>query len=55
MVFTSHDRAGHGVLSSRLGLQAAAIEVHDELDFWAVLTDRLATGGKQAPVLARAS
>ncbi|MFT4187675.1 MAG: thymidine kinase [Aeromicrobium sp.] len=33
-VFTSHDRAGEGVVSSRLGLSAAATEVPPDFDFW---------------------
>ena len=44
LIFTSRDRAGSGTLSSRLGLQAAAIEVSDETDFHALVTDRLSHG-----------
>ena len=32
LIFTSQDRAGSGVISSRLGLQSAAIEVSPEID-----------------------
>ena len=32
LIFTSKDRAGSGVISSRLGLQSAAIEVDSDLD-----------------------
>jgi len=34
VIFTRSDRAGSGVLSSRLGLQIEAVEVSDETDFW---------------------
>ncbi len=33
LIFTRHDRAGKAVVSSRLGLEAPAIEVTDETDF----------------------
>jgi len=36
MVFTRNDRAGAGVLSSRLGLEVPAIEVTDETDFFEI-------------------
>lgn len=35
-VFTRNDRAGSGVLSSRLGLEVAAVEVTDDTDFFAL-------------------
>jgi thymidine kinase len=38
MIFTSQDRAGAAILSSRLGLQTRAHEVDRKTDFWAVLT-----------------
>ena len=41
LVFTSHDRAGSGTISSRLGLQTAAQEVVPETDFHALVTDRV--------------
>ncbi|QTE28343.1 thymidine kinase [Pengzhenrongella sicca] len=42
VIFTRNDRAGSQVLSSRLGLQTAAEEVHDGTDFWVeVVTRRL--------------
>jgi thymidine kinase len=44
LVFTRHDRAGVGVLSSRLGLKVAAIEVDDDLDFRAFVVERLSHG-----------
>jgi thymidine kinase len=36
IVFTRNDRAGAGVLSSRLGLEVAATEVTDATDFFAL-------------------
>ena len=43
MLFTRGDRAGHGRLSSRLGLQRPAREVADDDDLWqAVVEERLA-------------
>ncbi|WGT48378.1 thymidine kinase [Tessaracoccus lacteus] len=33
-VFTSQDRSGSGVITSRLGLKVAALEVDAEFDFW---------------------
>jgi thymidine kinase len=36
IVFTRNDRAGAGVLSSRLGLEVAAVEVTDATDFFAL-------------------
>lgn len=43
-VFTQHDRAGESVLSSRLGLQADAIEVAADLDFREVVVAALSAG-----------
>ncbi|CAL8967328.1 Thymidine kinase [Tessaracoccus sp. O5.2] len=43
-VFTSQDRAGEGVIASRLGLTAAAIEVDEAFDFWRYVIAEL-TGG----------
>jgi len=45
-IFTSHDRAGEATLSSRLGLQANAIEVHPEFDFWHYVVEELTHGGR---------
>jgi thymidine kinase len=45
-VFTSHDRAGAGVMSSRLGLTAAATEVTDDVDFLALLVRTLSGGAR---------
>ena len=45
-IFTSHDRAGAATLSSRLGLQHEAIEVHDDFDLWQYVVDTLTRGGR---------
>lgn len=45
-IFTSHDRAGEATLSSRLGLQATAIEVRPDFDFWQYVVDELTHGGR---------
>lgn len=44
LVFTRHDRAGEGVLSSRLGLELPAIEVTDDLDFRGLIVGQLSQG-----------
>lgn len=44
LVFTRLDRAGSGVLSSRLGLKVPAIEVGPDLDFRAFVVERLSHG-----------
>lgn len=45
-LFTSHDRAGENRLSSRLGFERQAIEVHTDLNFWHVVVDELTHGGQ---------
>ncbi|MFF0268061.1 thymidine kinase [Kribbella sp. NPDC004536] len=45
-IFTSHDRAGESVLSSRLGLSAEAVEVREEFDFWDYVVGELTHGGR---------
>jgi thymidine kinase len=45
-LFTTHDRAGEAVLSSRLGLTLEAIEVPTDLDFWRYVVDSLTQGGR---------
>ena len=45
-IFTSHDRAGESVLSSRLGLSADAVEVRTEFDFWDYVVGELTHGGR---------
>jgi thymidine kinase len=44
VIFTRNDRAGHHVLSSRLGLQTAAHEVVDATDFWVEVVTRRIDG-----------
>ncbi|WP_040284353.1 thymidine kinase [Tessaracoccus massiliensis] len=43
-VFSSQDRAGEGVITSRLGLSARAIEVPPEFDFWRYIIGELTSG-----------
>lgn len=45
-VFTVHDRAGTSRLSSRLGLEVAAIEVPQDFSFWQFTVDELTAGGR---------
>jgi thymidine kinase len=45
-IFATRDRAGAGLLSSRLGLTHAAIEVDEEFDFWRHVVDHLTQGGR---------
>ena len=45
-IFTTHDRAGESILSSRLGLQHDAIEVHPDFNFWRYVVDTLTQGGR---------
>jgi thymidine kinase len=49
-IFTSHDRAGEAIVSSRLGLTHDAIEVEPDFDFWAYVVDSL-TGGARIDYL----
>ena len=44
LIFTSHDRAGSGVISSRLGLQSPAIEVVPGFDIHKLVIDKLSMG-----------
>ncbi len=46
VLFSSHDRAGESMISSRLGLRIQAVEVHPETDFWAEITGRLTRGAR---------
>ncbi|MHA7238962.1 thymidine kinase [Arthrobacter sp. TMS1-12-1] len=46
VLFTSHDRAGESMISSRLGLQVPAVEVLPDTDFWAELTLRQTMGAR---------
>ena len=45
-MFTTHDRAGEAVLSSRLGLSHQAIEVSGDFDFWKYVVDSLTQGAR---------
>jgi thymidine kinase len=45
-IFTSQDRAGAGVLSSRLGLTHEATEVAPDFDFWRHVVSALTQGGR---------
>jgi thymidine kinase len=45
-IFTSHDRAGDAVVSSRLGLVHEAIETSPDLDFWKYVVDALTHGAR---------
>ncbi len=45
-VFSSRDRAGEAVLSSRLGLSVPAIEVNETFGFWTYVVDELTRGGR---------
>lgn len=45
VVYTCSDRAGAGVVSSRLGLQLEAVEVEEDTDFWSDVVDRRTRGG----------
>lgn len=44
LLLTRHDRAGAAVVSSRLGLQAPAVEVSEHLDLWGLVVDRHVAG-----------
>ena len=45
-IFTTHDRAGESILSSRLGLEHDAIEVEPDFNFWRYVVDTLTHGGR---------
>jgi thymidine kinase len=44
LIFTSKDRAGSGVISSRLGLQRSALEVDPSLDIHRLVVEQLSMG-----------
>ncbi|MFD3454410.1 thymidine kinase [Streptomyces sp. NPDC058691] len=46
LIFTRDDRAGKGVLSSRLGLETKAVEATDDFDFYAYLVSHLSGGNR---------
>ncbi len=50
LIFTSQDRAGESLLSSRLGLTIEAIEVPPDFSFWRYVVDAL-TGGARIDYL----
>lgn len=50
--FTCRDRAGNAVISSRLGIEATATEVHPDLDLAAVIAAALGHGGEISYVIA---
>lgn len=52
VVFTSQDRAGTAVLSSRLGLSKKALEVDARLDFWDYVVELATSGGRVDYVVA---
>jgi thymidine kinase len=45
-MFTTLDRAGRSMLSSRLGLEHTAIEVTENFNFWRYVVDELTRGGR---------
>lgn len=46
LLFTQHDRSGQPVVSSRLGLHRAALEVGDRLDFWELVVEQVTKGDR---------
>ena len=44
-LFTSRDRAGEAIISSRLGLRRPAVEVHPGFGFWGYVVEQLSAGG----------
>ena len=45
-LFTSHDRAGESIVSSRLGFEVPAVEVDVDLNFWHFVVDELTQGSQ---------
>jgi thymidine kinase len=45
-IFTTHDRAGEAIVSSRLGLEHDALEVTEDFDFWRYVVDSLTHGAR---------
>lgn len=45
-IFVTRDRAGHGQISSRLGLTHDALEVGPDFDFWRHVVDALTRGSR---------
>jgi thymidine kinase len=52
MIFTRNDRAGEGLLSSRLGLVTEAVEADEHFDFHLHLVRHLTAGGRSDYVIA---
>ncbi|MFG2226409.1 thymidine kinase [Streptomyces sp. NPDC048644] len=52
LIYTRNDRAGHGKLSSRLGLVTEAVEAADDMDFYTHIVGRLSSGGRVDYVIA---
>ncbi|MFG2141709.1 thymidine kinase [Streptomyces sp. NPDC048650] len=52
LIFSRNDRAGHGRLSSRLGLVTEAVEAADGTDFYAHIVGLLSSGGRVDYVIA---
>jgi len=46
IIFVSNDRTGPAVLTSRLGLSHAAVEVDTDFNFWTYVVDTLTQGSK---------
>nr|MCW2727388.1 Thymidine kinase [Aeromicrobium sp.] len=46
IIFVSNDRTGPAVLTSRLGLSHAAVEVDTDFNFWTHIVDTLTQGAK---------
>lgn len=46
VLFSSHDRGGESIISSRLGLRVPAVEVLPDTDFWSELADRQTRGAR---------
>jgi thymidine kinase len=46
LIFTTNDRAGEAVLSSRLGLTHEAVEVNPDFDFWKHVVHALTAGAR---------
>jgi thymidine kinase len=45
-IFTTHDRAGEAMVSSRLGLTHEALEVDEDFNFWKYVVDSLTQGAR---------
>ena len=45
-LFTSCDRAGEAIISSRLGLRRPAVEVHPTFGFWTYVVEQLSAGAQ---------